>query len=57
MSAETENDPPVAGSTSYTVHEDNSINDRGNEQLLANSSDTEGKAAIDSVTYSGSDGA
>ncbi|MGF1851013.1 tandem-95 repeat protein [Vibrio satsumensis] len=50
-----ENDPPVAGSTSYTVHEDNSIT-ISNEQLLANSSDIEGEVAIDSVTYSGSDG-
>ncbi|MDH5933672.1 tandem-95 repeat protein [Vibrio splendidus] len=50
-----ENDPPVAGSTSYTVHEDNSIT-ISNEQLLANSSDIEGEVAIDNVTYSGSDG-
>ncbi|MDG2932875.1 cadherin-like domain-containing protein, partial [Vibrio parahaemolyticus] len=35
------NDPPVAGSTSYTVHEDNSIT-ISDEQLLANSSDIEG---------------
>ncbi|MCR9640013.1 MULTISPECIES: tandem-95 repeat protein [Vibrio] len=50
-----ENDPPVAGSTSYTVHEDNSIT-ISNEQLLANSSDVEGEVAIDSVSYSGADG-
>ncbi|NMS32070.1 cadherin-like domain-containing protein, partial [Vibrio parahaemolyticus] len=37
-----ENDPPVAGSTAYTVHEDNSIT-ISNEQLLANSSDIEGE--------------
>ncbi|WP_016796552.1 tandem-95 repeat protein, partial [Vibrio cyclitrophicus] len=49
------NDPPVAGSTSYTVHEDNSIT-ISNEQLLANSSDIEGEFAIDSVAYSGADG-
>ncbi|MDF5029575.1 tandem-95 repeat protein, partial [Vibrio parahaemolyticus] len=50
-----ENDPPVAGSTSYTVHEDNSIT-ISDEQLLANSSDIEGDVAISSVSYSGSDG-
>ncbi|MDF5430638.1 tandem-95 repeat protein, partial [Vibrio parahaemolyticus] len=50
-----ENDPPVAGSTSYTVHEDNSIT-ISDEQLLANSSDVEGDVAVDSVSYSGSDG-
>ncbi|HHF3126779.1 TPA: tandem-95 repeat protein [Vibrio alginolyticus] len=50
-----ENDPPVAGSTSYTVHEDNSIT-LSDEQLLANSSDVEGDVAIDSVSYSGTDG-
>ncbi|EPI4817697.1 tandem-95 repeat protein [Vibrio alginolyticus] len=49
------NDPPVAGSTSYTVHEDNSIT-ISDEQLLANSSDVEGAVSIDSVTYSGTDG-
>ncbi|MDR9830303.1 cadherin-like domain-containing protein, partial [Vibrio sp. FNV 38] len=49
------NDPPIAGSTSYTVHEDNSIT-ISNEQLLANSSDVEGEVAVDSVTYSGTDG-
>ncbi|MGY5745628.1 tandem-95 repeat protein [Vibrio antiquarius] len=50
-----ENDPPVAGSTAYTVHEDNSIT-ISDEQLLANSSDVEGEVAIDSVSYSGADG-
>ncbi|MCV6039249.1 cadherin-like domain-containing protein, partial [Escherichia coli] len=50
-----ENDPPVAGSTAYTVNEDNSIT-ISNEQLLANSSDIEGEVAIDSVSYSGNDG-
>ncbi|MCR9384154.1 tandem-95 repeat protein [Vibrio alginolyticus] len=50
-----ENDPPVAGSTSYTVHEDNSIT-ISDEQLLANSSDIEGDVSIDSVSYSGTDG-
>ncbi|ENK2020933.1 tandem-95 repeat protein [Vibrio alginolyticus] len=55
VSVTPENDPPVAGSTSYTVHEDNSIT-ISNEQLLANSSDVEGEVAIDSVSYSGSDG-
>ncbi|MEZ8645061.1 tandem-95 repeat protein [Vibrio cyclitrophicus] len=55
VSVTPENDPPVAGSTSFTLHEDNSIT-ISNEQLLANSSDIEGEVAIDSVTYSGSDG-
>ncbi|QRZ24082.1 tandem-95 repeat protein [Vibrio sp. sp1] len=55
VSVTPENDPPVAGSTSYTVHEDNSIT-ISNEQLLANSSDVEGEVAIDSVSYSGPDG-
>ncbi|ENB2044657.1 tandem-95 repeat protein [Vibrio alginolyticus] len=55
VSVTPENDPPVAGSTSYTVHEDNSIS-ISNEQLLANSSDVEGEVAIDSVSYSGADG-
>ncbi|MDF5678191.1 cadherin-like domain-containing protein, partial [Vibrio parahaemolyticus] len=55
VSVTPENDPPVAGSTSYTVHEDNSIT-ISNEQLLANSSDIEGEVAIDSVSYSGNDG-
>ncbi|HDM8167488.1 TPA: tandem-95 repeat protein [Vibrio harveyi] len=50
-----ENDPPVAGSTAYTVHEDNSIT-ISDEQLLANSSDVEGDVAVDSVSYSGTDG-
>ncbi|EKO3853026.1 tandem-95 repeat protein [Vibrio harveyi] len=55
VSVTPENDPPVAGSTSYTVHEDNSIT-ISDEQLLANSSDIEGDVAISSVSYSGNDG-
>ncbi|WP_395354557.1 tandem-95 repeat protein [Vibrio sp. D3] len=55
VSVTPENDPPVAGSTAYTVHEDNSIT-ISNEQLLANSSDIEGDVLIDSVSYSGNDG-
>ncbi|MDF5425486.1 tandem-95 repeat protein, partial [Vibrio parahaemolyticus] len=55
VSVTPENDPPVAGSTSYTVHEDNSIT-ISDEQLLANSSDIEGDVDISSVTYSGNDG-
>ncbi|MDD1829889.1 tandem-95 repeat protein, partial [Photobacterium sp. ZSDE20] len=49
------NDAPVAGSTSYTVNEDNSIT-ISNEQLLANSSDVEGDVSVSTVTYGGSDG-
>ncbi|GAL09796.1 RTX toxin putative [Vibrio astriarenae] len=49
------NDPPVAGSTAYTVQEDNSIT-ISDEQLLANSSDIEGEVTVDSVSYSGTDG-
>ncbi|MEZ9455455.1 tandem-95 repeat protein, partial [Vibrio splendidus] len=55
VSVTPENDPPVAGSMSYTVHEDNSIT-ISDEQLLANSSDIEGDVAVDSVTYTGADG-
>ncbi|HHF2887937.1 TPA: tandem-95 repeat protein, partial [Vibrio diabolicus] len=55
VSVTPENDSPVAGSTSYTVHEDNSIT-ISDEQLLANSSDIEGDVDISSVTYSGNDG-
>ncbi|MDG2708559.1 cadherin-like domain-containing protein, partial [Vibrio parahaemolyticus] len=55
VSVTPENDPPVAGSTSYTVHEDNSIT-ISNEQLLANSSDVEAEVAIHTVSYSGADG-
>ncbi|HDM8160009.1 TPA: tandem-95 repeat protein [Vibrio harveyi] len=55
VSVTPENDPPVAGSTSYTVHEDNSIT-ISEEQLLANSSDIEGDVSVDSVSYSGADG-
>ncbi|WP_394245661.1 cadherin-like domain-containing protein, partial [Vibrio astriarenae] len=49
------NDPPVAGATSYTVQEDNSIT-ISDEQLLANASDVEGEVAVEDVTYSGTDG-
>ncbi|MEZ9464656.1 tandem-95 repeat protein, partial [Vibrio splendidus] len=49
------NDTPLAGSTSYTVNEDNSIT-ISNEQLLANSSDVEGDVSVSTVTYGGSDG-
>ncbi|WP_284204826.1 cadherin-like domain-containing protein, partial [Psychromonas marina] len=49
------NDFPVAGSTSYQMNEDGSINLSPN-QLLANASDVEGEVALDSVTYSGTDG-
>ncbi|WP_441351422.1 tandem-95 repeat protein [Vibrio splendidus] len=55
VSVTPENDPPVAGSTSYMVNEDNAIT-ISDEQLLANSSDVEGAVSIDSVTYSGTDG-
>ncbi|MDF5383107.1 cadherin-like domain-containing protein, partial [Vibrio parahaemolyticus] len=49
------NDPPVAGSTSYTVQEDGQIT-ISDEQLLANSSDVEGDVALANVSYSGNDG-
>ncbi|TKF11733.1 cadherin-like domain-containing protein, partial [Vibrio kanaloae] len=49
------NDPPIAGSTSYSVSEDEVITISA-EQLLANASDIEGEVAIDSVNYVGSDG-
>ncbi|MDF4701743.1 cadherin-like domain-containing protein, partial [Vibrio parahaemolyticus] len=49
------NDPPIAGATSYSVNEDEVIT-ISSEQLLANASDVEGEVAIDSVSYSGSDG-
>ncbi|MEZ8307034.1 tandem-95 repeat protein, partial [Vibrio splendidus] len=50
------NDTPLAGSTSYTVNEDNSIT-ISNEQILANSSDIDGDdISVSSVTYGGSDG-
>ncbi len=55
VSVTPENDPPVAGSTSYMVNEDNAIT-ISDEQLLANSSDVEGAVSVDSVTYSGTDG-
>ncbi|WP_438472192.1 cadherin-like domain-containing protein, partial [Vibrio alginolyticus] len=46
---------PIAGPTAYTIDEDEVITISA-EQLLANSSDVEGEVAIDSVSYSGSDG-
>ncbi|WP_284204124.1 tandem-95 repeat protein, partial [Psychromonas marina] len=49
------NDVPVAGSTSYQMNEDGSITLSPN-QLLANASDIEGEVALDSVSYSGTDG-
>ncbi|GAL30669.1 T1SS secreted agglutinin RTX [Vibrio variabilis] len=49
------NDAPVAGSTSYSVLEDNSIT-INDGQLLANSSDVEGGVSVSEVTYSGTDG-
>ena len=55
VSVTPENDPPVAGSTAYTVNEDEVLT-FGTEQLLANTSDIEGEVAVDSVTYSGNDG-
>ncbi|MGR5503092.1 tandem-95 repeat protein, partial [Vibrio sp. DNB22_10_4] len=49
------NDVPVAGATSYSVDEDGSIT-ISDAQLLANSSDVEGDVAVDTVTYTGTDG-
>ncbi|GAM76308.1 T1SS secreted agglutinin RTX [Vibrio ishigakensis] len=49
------NDPPVAGSTSYQMNEDGTI-DISPEQLLANSSDVDGTVSLDSVSYTGTDG-
>ncbi|WP_198590436.1 Ig-like domain-containing protein, partial [Shewanella sp. 10N.286.52.B9] len=49
------NDAPVAGSTSYQMNEDGSIT-LSPEQLLANAIDIEGEVALDSVSYSGTDG-
>ncbi|GAM76309.1 T1SS secreted agglutinin RTX [Vibrio ishigakensis] len=49
------NDPPVAGSTSYQMNEDGTI-DFSPEQLLANSSDVDGTVSLDSVSYTGTDG-
>ncbi|MEZ8690705.1 cadherin-like domain-containing protein, partial [Vibrio splendidus] len=49
------NDPPVAGSTSYSVNEDEVINFT-EAQLLAQSSDVEGDVSLDSVTYTGTGG-
>ncbi|MGB0937455.1 MAG: tandem-95 repeat protein [Colwellia sp.] len=49
------NDAPVAGSTSYSVDEDGTLN-FSDAQLLANSSDVDGTMSVDSVGYSGTDG-
>ncbi|MDF4917409.1 tandem-95 repeat protein, partial [Vibrio parahaemolyticus] len=49
------NDPPVAGSTSYTVQEDGQIT-ISDEQLLANSSDVEGDVELVGISYDGPDG-
>ncbi|MGF1870524.1 tandem-95 repeat protein [Photobacterium indicum] len=55
IQVEAVNDPPVAGSTSYSVNEDGILTFT-DAQLLANSSDIEGEVSIDAVTYSGTDG-
>ncbi|MCG9695335.1 cadherin-like domain-containing protein, partial [Vibrio sp. Isolate22] len=49
------NDAPVAGSTSYSINEDEVITFT-EAQLLAQSSDVEGDVSLDSVTYTGTDG-
>ena len=49
------NDPPIAGNTAYTMNED-SVIILSPKQLLANSSDIEGDVALQSVSYSGTDG-
>ncbi|TKF76781.1 tandem-95 repeat protein, partial [Vibrio kanaloae] len=49
------NDLPVAGSTTYSVDEDNVIT-VNEAQLLANSSDIEGDVSVSDVSYSGADG-
>ena len=49
------NDLPVAGSTTYSVDEDNVIT-ISEAQLLANSSDIEGDVSVSDVSYSGADG-
>ncbi len=49
------NDPPIAGSTAYTINEDHVIT-LTDDQLLANSSDAEGEVAVSEVSYSGTDG-
>ncbi|MDN3702199.1 tandem-95 repeat protein [Vibrio artabrorum] len=49
------NDLPVAGSTTYSVDEDNVIT-INEAQLLANSSDIEGDVSVSDVSYSGADG-
>ncbi|WP_157937419.1 cadherin-like domain-containing protein, partial [Vibrio sp. 10N.286.49.C2] len=55
VTVESVNDIPVAGSTTYSVQEDNSITIT-DEQLLANSSDVEGDVSVQDVSYSGADG-
>uniref|UniRef100_UPI0038CFE0F8 tandem-95 repeat protein n=1 Tax=Vibrio mediterranei TaxID=689 RepID=UPI0038CFE0F8 len=55
VTVESVNDIPVAGSTTYSVQEDNSITIT-DEQLLANSSDVEGDVSVQDVSYSGTDG-
>ena len=49
------NDAPVAGTTAYSVDEDNVLT-FSDAQLLANSSDVDGTVSIDSVGYTGTDG-
>ncbi|WP_132970210.1 cadherin-like domain-containing protein, partial [Vibrio crassostreae] len=49
------NDPPIAGETSYQINEDGVIT-LSPAQLLANSSDIDGTARIDTVSYTGTDG-
>ena len=49
------NDAPIAGSTSYSVDEDNVLT-FSEEQLLANSSDIDGTVSLESVSYTGADG-
>ncbi|MDR9826275.1 tandem-95 repeat protein, partial [Vibrio sp. FNV 38] len=49
------NDPPIAGDTAYSIDEDQVLAFSA-EQLLAQSSDIEGEVALESVSYSGSDG-
>ncbi|WP_394154074.1 tandem-95 repeat protein, partial [Vibrio maritimus] len=55
VTVESVNDIPVAGSTTYSVQEDNSITIT-DDQLLANSSDVEGDVSVQDVSYSGTDG-
>ena len=49
------NDAPIAGTTAYSVDEDNVLT-FSDAQLLANSSDVDGTVSIDSVGYTGTDG-